>query len=464
MCPCKLPPTCAAKCQAGCGCKGCSSSSCKSGCAKNGCSAKSGCATTATCGCGCAAAKPGCKSGCATKACGCGLSSGCAAKGCGCAAANATKATCGCGCGCKAKCGGRILNGCCSGACSGGACGCGKCGCKCGCKCGGCGGGGACDTTGGCGACGKSSLGTYEAAFHKYTLSIPAAPTHTGPVQALPASGLIGMTVNGVLLYRDHDGPNATRTFDADEMDNCMGHTSSKDHGYHYHLLPVCLFAQLGLPGPKNSTFWFGPARSYTSAFPATAAAPSPVLGWAMDGHAIYGPYDSSKAQVRSADLDQCNGKMDNGEYKYFFTAEPPFVPACFRGMPGSIADAVPNGNQACPAGGRCNRPNPPLFMFPNTGMDSPLWKAFAGFLGVSFAVIAVAVTAVSALECRIHSRRSREGRRFPWAQVLTFAQIWLGSVSCVLFYLIDPYVLTNCQTVQGAAVERAAVERVYRL
>ena len=273
---------------------------------------------------------------------------------------------------------------------------------------------------------------------------------------------MIGMTVNGVLLYRDHDGPNATRTFDADEMDNCMGHTSSKDHGYHYHLLPVCLFAQLGLPGPKNSTFWFGPARSYTSAFPATAAAPSPVLGWAMDGHAIYGPYDSSKAQVRSADLDQCNGKMDNGEYKYFFTAEPPFVPTCFRGMPGSIADAVPNGNQACPAGGRCNRPNPPLFMFPNTGMDSPLWKAFAGFLGVSFAVIAVAVTAVSALECRIHSRRSKEGRRFPWAQVLTFAQIWLGSVSCVLFYLIDPYVLTNCQTVQGSAVPRVYHYRNY--
>ena len=434
MCPCTTTSSaCASNKMCG---------SCGGGGPKNGCSAKSGCATTATCGCGCAAAKPGCKSGCATKACRCG-SSGCATKGCGCAA-NATKATCGCGCGCKAKCGGRILNGCCSGACSGGACGSGKCcGGKCGYECSGC-GGGPCDTTGGCGACGKSSLGTYEAAFHKYTLSIPAAPTHIGPFHALPARGLIGMTVNGVLLYRDHDGPNATRTFDADEMDNCMGHTSSKDHGYHYHLLPVCLFAQLGLPGPTNSTFWFGPARSYTSAFPATAAAPSPVLGWAMDGHAIYGPYDSSKAQVRSADLDQCNGKMDNGEYKYFFTAEPPFVPTCFRGMPGSIADALPNGNQACPAGGRCNRPNPPLFMVPSTGMDSPLWKAFASFLGVSFAVIAVAVTAVSALEYRLYSRLSRQGRRFPWMQVLTFAQIWLGSVSCVLFYLIDPYVLSD--------------------
>jgi hypothetical protein len=47
----------------------------------------------------------------------------------------------------------------------------------------------------------------------------------------LPKDGLVGIAVNGVLIYKDHEGENGTRLMDND-FDSCMGHTKASNHAY----------------------------------------------------------------------------------------------------------------------------------------------------------------------------------------------------------------------------------------
>ena len=123
-------------------------------------------------------------------------------------------------------------------------------------------------------------------------------------------------------------------------FDNCGGHVDA-EHTYHYHFMPLCLLEAVGVPVPENKS-WFvsvpalalRPRRlalttsllrrwaDYPDAgrliahWPSTGP-PSPIVGWALDGHPIFGPYDargdlvtSNRATPNSA-LDDCNGKDD---------------------------------------------------------------------------------------------------------------------------------------------------------
>ncbi len=85
--------------------------------------------------------------------------------------------------------------------------------------------------------------------------------------RALPM-GTIGIAVNGVAFFNpfDMDGVDAT-----DLMDRCCGHPSPDD-SYHYHKYPVCVKSPFGDEGKEHS----------------------PLIGWAFDGFAIYGPYEGN--------------------------------------------------------------------------------------------------------------------------------------------------------------------------
>ena len=166
---------------------------------------------------------------------------------------------------------------------------------------------------------------------------------------------VVGILSNGVLL----DSHRQTWAYDM-----CNGH-SDKKHQYHYHIPPICFLESMGLEFADSASWWINDegdaVRVYeemADQFPATGPA-SPVIGFARDGHPIFGPYDDLGNLQRGAtyggDLDECNGKMDsNGKYGYYMTVDPPFAPPCLKGEIGLFTYAPPSA-LSCPKAGITN-------------------------------------------------------------------------------------------------------------
>jgi len=218
-------------------------------------------------------------------------------------------------------------------ACSG-KCGEGKCSAKCGeSKC-----DGKCGSESKCG--GEKVLGDYTPTKRSLDFRIPSNAVLGTTTQALPAKyeGTVGVAVNGVLLVGHHvdalggEEGEMTMTFD-----NCGGH-GGKDHKYHYHVPPLCLLVSLGGEVPKRSDWWL--AKHPEAQWPKVTSKQSPIIGWAVDGFPIFGPYDPETKEMHvsqgagcSSKLDECNGKLlSNGQYAYFITATYPYVPKCLKG------------------------------------------------------------------------------------------------------------------------------------
>ncbi len=354
------------------------------------------------------------------------------------------------------------LSGVCCGAC--GACSgsCGTCG-----GCSACGGCGACGACGGyCSGCGSSCCGCcgcrgkYSAKFHRYWADVPASPAVASSSSAVPAGhGTVGISVNGVLIET------------ADVMtyvfDSCMGHVDTSHH-YHYHLPPTCLFAALGIPVPVNSSYWLDDQPSRYAAYWPPAGPPSPIVGYALDGFPILGPYDSAGTLMYGTNhpmstLDQCNGKaMPSGSpfsYAYFWTPTPPYVPSCFRGTPGTLTKSAQTSY--CPMSGTvtaylsnqtaynrvlseqgvelfdgsCSETfNDPLFLFrTRPPLDSQRWVNFALAMGVVYAIIAAAFAVLTVQTCA--SRK----KALHWKILAN--SLLLSAVSArAVFFLADPY------------------------
>jgi len=145
--------------------------------------------------------------------------------------------------------------------------------------------------------------------------ALPGNPTIATTPSCLPM-GTIGLTVTGVAIYNAFDASD----YDAvarEEQDSCHGHPDSSDT-YHYHgILQACV------PDAGSTT------------------ANSSLLGYALDGFGIYGPWYSGKI-LTTADLDEChgvtsqvlwNGKLVN-MYHYVSTYQFPYTLGCFRGKP----------------------------------------------------------------------------------------------------------------------------------
>ena len=150
---------------------------------------------------------------------------------------------------------------------------------------------------------------------HAVNVSLSADPAVASTPSCLNM-GAIGITVTGVAIYNGFDGAG----YDAvarEEQDACHGHPDQSDT-YHYHgILQACV--------PDTGS----------------ATQTSSLLGYALDGFGIYGPWYNGKI-LTSADLDECHGTTSAVEwhgqlvsiYHYVSTYDFPYTLGCYRGTP----------------------------------------------------------------------------------------------------------------------------------
>jgi hypothetical protein len=173
---------------------------------------------------------------------------------------------------------------------------------------------------------------------------VPRTPELAEEPTSLPFLGRAGFAVNGIAFFGPNEGPVPAVERYGDPiynsiMDECMGHTANE---YHYHAFyQPCLAPGTG-PG-----------------------SPSPVLGFALDGFKIYGPYGCADADCRRVvkyrsgwdqtgdpsinawdaytyqerddpeRLDRCNGHTGPlGDYHYHSTDSFPYIIGCYSGTP----------------------------------------------------------------------------------------------------------------------------------
>ena len=182
---------------------------------------------------------------------------------------------------------------------------------------------------------------------------IPLDPQLAAAPTDIPLLGIAGFSVAGLVWFGPNEGqfpdPYGDPVYNA-IVDGCLGHTAQE---YHLHALNQQCLTQEGV----TATPWTGPAPDPT--------VPSPILGFALDGFPIYGPYgcmDAECAQVvefksgwdQTGDpttyawdnhewtpkvdptyLDKCNGRSGpDGTYRYHATATFPYILGCYMGTP----------------------------------------------------------------------------------------------------------------------------------
>lgn len=124
------------------------------------------------------------------------------------------------------------------------------------------------------------------------------------PVSAKTAlfRGAIALAVNGIPIFNPIKNDGRTDTLIAGELDDFGGHCGRGDD-YHYHIGPVHLEKIVGKGNP---------------------------IGYALDGYPLYGYTDANGKEPR--DLDKFNGRMENGQYRYYSTKKYPYINGGMRG------------------------------------------------------------------------------------------------------------------------------------
>jgi len=134
----------------------------------------------------------------------------------------------------------------------------------------------------------------------------------TNSNRALPM-GAIGIAINGVSFFNpfDMDGTEAV-----DLMDRCCGHPAP-DNQYHYHKYPVCVKSPFVDDGDGHS----------------------PLIGFALDGFPIYGPYVARGLMAkddREKPLDAFNMRYDD-ERGWHYHVTPGQFPYVIGGFGGEV-------------------------------------------------------------------------------------------------------------------------------
>jgi hypothetical protein len=143
-----------------------------------------------------------------------------------------------------------------------------------------------------------------------WVVTLPLTPQCADATTSVVASrGAIGFMINGVPFYGPQDANGADAVVnEGPSFDDCQGH-ADMSCSYHYHEEPVCVFG-----------------KGDTAANHRLADAHPPVIGYAMDGFALY-------ASSASATLDACNGHTDAARgYHYHATAKSPYLIGCDHG------------------------------------------------------------------------------------------------------------------------------------
>ena len=161
-----------------------------------------------------------------------------------------------------------------------------------------------------------------------YRFLIPLRPEQAESTTPLPM-GPIGVAINGIPFYNpyNHRGQDAVSGPNAEVFDSCCGHPDPMGR-YHYHKYPVCVRSPFRDPKGEHS----------------------PLIGFAFDGFAIYGPHDTDGKPAQ--DLDDCNGHTDDERgYHYHVTTRFPYLLGAYRGVVETANfDRGPGGG---PGGGR---------------------------------------------------------------------------------------------------------------
>ncbi len=154
------------------------------------------------------------------------------------------------------------------------------------------------------------------------TLNLPANPTAAAKPGCM-SGGTIGVMLDGAALFDSVDA--AGRDAVAHEVqDGCWGHPQ-QDGVYHYHSLTPCMnFGSLG-------------------------AGTSPLIGYALDGYGIYGPFQDGKL-VPNTQLDACHGTTSpvqwDGQtvtmYHYVANLAFPYTIGCYHGTPAQTGPRNP--------------------------------------------------------------------------------------------------------------------------
>ena len=155
---------------------------------------------------------------------------------------------------------------------------------------------------------------------------IPLAPVLAKkPISAKKAlyRGAIALAVNGVPIFNalNNRGEDA---YLAGELDEFGGHCGRGDD-YHYHIAPVHLEKVAGKGKP---------------------------IAYALDGFPLYGYTDADGKEPR--DLDEFNGRMEKGSYRYYSTRKYPYINGGMRGVVtvrGDQIDPQPRDAPVRPAG-----------------------------------------------------------------------------------------------------------------
>ena len=188
----------------------------------------------------------------------------------------------------------------------------------------------------------------HDLAGQQHDWRFPRAPAVADAVTSIPLLGVAGMTVGGIPIFGPNEGPIPDPYGDPvynNIVDFCSGHTAVGGV-YHNHALFLACFYPDWDPD-----------------------APSPIIGWSLDGFPIYGPrgcldadctqvvtfesswvavgdpsthaWDAHTCTTPSCDaaqgtlLDRCNGRFQpDGTYGYHATAGFPYILGCFRGTP----------------------------------------------------------------------------------------------------------------------------------
>jgi YHYH protein len=191
------------------------------------------------------------------------------------------------------------------------------------------------------------------------TFQLPLKPEHNPAARAMDLHntnralpmGPTGIAVNGVVFFNPFD---AGMTDATDLMDRCCGHPNPENQ-YHYHKYPVCVKSPFADEGKEHS----------------------PLIGWAFDGYAIYGPYESAGVMAKDSKerpLSAFNGHEDP-ERGWHYHVTPGKFPYILGGYWGKLDPRARRG-PGMMAGPGPGGPGPGGPGFGPPGGGSPLMRA----------------------------------------------------------------------------------------
>ena len=157
-------------------------------------------------------------------------------------------------------------------------------------------------------------------------VEIPATPVKAeSPVT--PGTRL-GVTLDGVVIDNSAPIDLILGNYTIGAFDDCGGHVNPQE-GYHMHATTGC-----------------------SDATDEVAEGETAMFGYALDGYAIYGPYEES--EEADAGLDSCNGH-ENAKLGYHYHANPVAenkVLSCFTGQTTEAATSGAGAGGGPPGGG----------------------------------------------------------------------------------------------------------------